>query len=381
MSDAGHSTLFVAGDLRAADGSVALLARGFAEAGRRVSLATADGAAGALEDAGVNVVAVDLEGHHLLPAWRAATRLEALVRSADVAVVHALGDVAATPAQRLARRTQRPWVFTPDTAGFAGTGSSLPAGVAGKGAADRLVVPSQDLADRLAALSEVASAHLRVVPPAVDLARFDPEAVSAARRRTVRAGWGVAPDRPVVLLPGPVAPTGGHLELLRALKRLGRDDVVAVFAGASPPGAAYRKQVELFARTAGLADQLVVASADHDRPAAFAEAHVVALPAVTTPPAAAPAALEAQAMGTPVIVHALGALPEALMPGATGWLVEPGDTVGLAEALDLALALPAPVRARAAPRARAFVSEQFGTARLVAATLDVHRELVRVTAC
>ncbi len=380
MSGPGAATLFLAADLHAADGTVALLARGFADAGRAVILATADPAAGELERAGVRVVELDLGGHHFLPFRAAPTRLEALVRSEDVGVVHALGDAAAAPAQRLARRSQRPWVFTPDTASFAGAGSAPPAGVAGNGAADRIVVPSQDLAERLAAEHDVAGAHLRVVPPAVDLACFDPATLSAERRRAVRAGWGVADDRPVVLVPGPVTPVRGQLDLARALKRLGRGDVVAVCAGPHPPGGAYRKQIELFARTAGMADQLVFATADDDRAAASAEAAVVALPAMTTPPAAAPAALEAQAMGTPVIVHALGALPEAVMPGATGWLVEPGDTVGLAEALDLALALPAAVRGRAAPRARAFVAEHFGTERLIAATLDVHRELARVAA-
>jgi glycosyltransferase involved in cell wall biosynthesis len=125
---------------------------------------------------------------------------------------------------------------------------------------------------------------------------------------------------------------------------------------------------------------MLFAELDDDRPAALAIADVVALPTVDTPPPVAPAALEAQAMGTPVVVHAIGALPEALMPAATGWLVEEGDVDGLAEALRLALAMPEAVRARTAERARAFVAEQFDARRAVAAVRDVYAELAPVTA-
>jgi glycosyltransferase involved in cell wall biosynthesis len=68
------------------------------------------------------------------------------------------------------------------------------------------------------------------------------------------------------------------------------------------------------------------------------------------------------------------------MPAATGWLVDPGDTEGLADALGLALTMPAEVRARTAERARAFVCEHFTPARAAAATLDVYRELAREAA-
>jgi glycosyltransferase involved in cell wall biosynthesis len=304
------------------------------------------------------------------------SRVEALVRAEGIALIHAHGEAAALAAQRAARRSGRPWIADLVRAG-APTARWLAAlGGDGRAQADRVVVPSRDLADRLEAAGEVTARRLRVVPPAIDHVRFDPAAVGSDRRERLRRAWGFAPDRPVVLLPGRIEPRGGHLELLRALKRVGRDDVLVIFEGACDTDGAYRKQIELFARTAGMEGQMTIVDAVADRPAAFASAQVVALPATADPADFEPAALQAQAMGTPVIVHALGALPEALMPAATGWLVDVGDTDALAEALGLALAMPAEVRARTAARARDFVVTEFGAERWVTATLDVYGELL-----
>jgi glycosyltransferase involved in cell wall biosynthesis len=361
--------------------AVTALVRGLARA-YRTTLVAGPGGPGAaeLEAAGARLVAVDLAGGGPLGGWRAASRLEALVRETDVALIHAHGEAAAVVAARVARRTRRPWIAGPAAAAPPSPRWLAAVGGDGRGGAERVVVPSRDLADRLEAGGVVSAARLRVVPPAIDSERFDPARLGAERLERARRAWGAAAETPVVLLPAAVAEGGGHLELLRALKRRGRDDALAVFAGACDTDGVYRKQIELFARTAGLEARMRIVDAAADRPAAFAAARVVALPATGTPRAFEPAALEAQATGTPVIVHAHGALPEALMPAATGWLVDVGDTAGLAEALDLALAMPEEVRARTATRARAFVATEFGPERAAAAVGDVYGELLDATA-
>ncbi len=353
------------------------LTRALVARGRPVVVAAGNGpAVPELELAGARFCEVDVAAGSPLTLWRAAARVEALVRSEGIGLIHAHGETAASVAERVARRTQRPWVAslartTPPS------GRWLAAlGVDGRAQADRVLVPSRDLADRLEAAGEVPAARLRVVPPAIDHARFDPGAVDAGRLQHLRSDWGLADDRAIVLLPGAIAAGGGHLELLRALKRLGREDVLAVFEAACDTDRAYRKQVDLFARTAAMEGQMRIVDAVADRPAAFALARVVAFPATAAPAGCEPAVLEAQAMGKPVIVHALGALPEALMPAATGWLVDVGDTDALAEALGLALAMPADVRARTAERARDFVTTQFSAERAAAATVDVYAELL-----
>ena len=76
-----------------------------------------------------------------------------------------------------------------------------------------------------------------------------------------------------------------------------------------------------------------------DMPAAFLAASVVTVPS-TEPEAFGRSAVEAQAMGAPVVVSDLGAVPETVLAPPevapqerTGWRVPPGDAGALAEAL------------------------------------------------
>ncbi len=81
--------------------------------------------------------------------------------------------------------------------------------------------------------------------------------------------------------------------------------------------------------------------------------------------------LEAQALGVPVVTTDAGGAGEALVPGTTGWIVEPGGADHIAAALRRVLDQPqwrAAVR-RDGPK---FVASQFGLDRMVAETLDVY---------
>ncbi len=79
------------------------------------------------------------------------------------------------------------------------------------------------------------------------------------------------------------------------------------------------------------------------------------------------AALEAMAMGTPVVAAAAAAIPEIVTDGATGLLVPPGDPDALAAGLEALLGEPTRTR-RLGAAARGAVLERFD-ARVTTATL------------
>ena len=121
-----------------------------------------------------------------------------------------------------------------------------------------------------------------------------------------------------------------------------------------------------------------------DMPAAFLTASVVAVPS-TEPEAFGRSAVEAQAMGTPVVVSDLGAVPETVLapPDAapearTGWRVPAGDADALAEALQAALNLGASARAAMARRARDHVEKNFSLEQMTRETLGVYATLLGV---
>jgi len=71
------------------------------------------------------------------------------------------------------------------------------------------------------------------------------------------------------------------------------------------------------------------------------------------------AALEAAACGLPVLVGRSGGAPETVLPGRTGFVVDPLDHVGLADRLTALLADPVTGRTMGAA-GRRLVVERFG---------------------
>ena len=81
--------------------------------------------------------------------------------------------------------------------------------------------------------------------------------------------------------------------------------------------------------------------------------------------------LEAMLAGLPVVATRVSAVPEIVVDGETGVLVEPGDVVGVASAIDGLLGSPARAATLgAAGCARA--QEQFSVARMTASTMAVY---------
>ncbi|MFW5832701.1 MAG: glycosyltransferase [Pseudomonadota bacterium] len=330
----------------------------------------------AVEAAGARFVELPLASKNPLVILQNGRRLEQVIREHGVHLVHARSRAPAWSAARAARHANVPFVTT-FHAVYSGADNPVKHrynAIMAKG--ERVIAISDFVAEHVRTAYRVEPQRLRTIYRAVDLKAFDPATLTEERPKRLAEHWGLPVGQRVMMLPGRVMRLKGHLELLRAVKRLDRDDVVVVFVGPSDPADAYRRQVELFARTAGLSDQVIFAGQCDDMPAALALADVVAVPSIERAEGFGRVSIEAQAMGKPVVVHSIGGLPETLMPAATGWLVMPGDIDELAEALGLALDMPAEVRARTAERARAFVVEHFSLQRMIDQTLAVYRELL-----
>ena len=181
----------------------------------------------------------------------------------------------------------------------------------------------------------------------------------------------------------------GQKVLIEAAGKLngeGLADVAFVLAGDAQGRDAYVRELDQLIAGNGLTG--VVRRVGHcdDMPAAFLAASVVTVPS-TEPEAFGRSAVEAQAMGAPVVVCDLGAVPETVLTPPevsaqerTGWRVPAGDAAALSQALAAALAW---VQAPARPwrRGRAFMSS--GISRSSAwwrDTLDVYISLLEVRA-
>jgi glycosyltransferase involved in cell wall biosynthesis len=131
----------------------------------------------------------------------------------------------------------------------------------------------------------------------------------------------------------------------------------------------------------GVESRIKIVGHVDDAPAAFAVADVGVI-ASTEAEAFGRTAVEASAMGLPVVATALGATGETVLsrPAVseeerTGWLVPPGEPAALASAIGEALALSPEERTKLGERARRH-AQNFATATMQQATLALYDRLL-----
>ncbi|MDR7036944.1 glycosyltransferase involved in cell wall biosynthesis [Methylobacterium sp. BE186] len=312
-------------------------------------------------------------------------RLMSLCRREGVQLIHARSRAPAWVALGAARRLKIPFVTTYHGSYSGRTGVKvLYNSVMARG--DVVIANSRYTADRIRTLhAEQAGDRVEVIHRGTDLATFNPVAVGAARVEALRRSWGVAPHERVILLAARLTAWKGQRVLIEAaalMRDRGLGDFAVILAGDPQGRAAYERELDALIAAHGLAG--VVRRVGHctDMPAAFRAASVVAVPSIE-PEAFGRSAVEAQALGTPVVVSDLGAVPETVLsppdvaPGQrTGWRVPAGDAGALAKALAEALSLGASARDALARRERAHVEAHFSLERMVADTLGVYARLL-----
>lgn len=311
-------------------------------------------------------------------------RLAKLALEEGAALIHARSRAPAWSALGAARALSLPFVTT-----YHGSYSSRSGikhrynGVMARG--DVVIANSHYTAGLIAGLYPQAQDRLRVIYRGTDFAAFAPSAVAPERIEALRAGWGVAPHERIVLLAARLTGWKGQKVLIEAaslLKGWGMADVAFVLAGDPQGRESYLRELDALVAAHGL--EGIVRRVGHceDMPAAFLGASVVVVPS-TEPEAFGRSAVEAQAMGTPVIVSDLGAVPETVLAPPeieagerTGWRVPAGAVEPLADAIAEALTMRASAREAMALRARLHVERNFSLDRMVADTLDVYGALI-----
>ncbi|MCX7898999.1 MAG: glycosyltransferase family 4 protein [Methylocystis sp.] len=253
-------------------------------------------------------------------------------------------------------------------------------------AGDSVIAISEFAASRIRALYPEAAARVVVIPRGANLRHFSPANVDPRRVERLRAEWGVAPHERVVLLPARLSARKGHAVAIEAAKRLlaqgAANDLRIIFVG-DQRSESFKRALEAQIAHDGLTGIVRSAGYCDDMPAAYLAAAVVLAPS-TEPEAFGRVAVEAQAMGAPVVVSDIGAAPEIVLappevaPGqATGWRAAPGDPVALAAAIHEALNMQASARAALAQRARRNAQARFSVEEMQRATLDVYKGLLR----
>ncbi|TMH44462.1 MAG: glycosyltransferase [Betaproteobacteria bacterium] len=194
----------------------------------------------------------------------------------------------------------------------------------------------------------------RVIYNGVDHEHWQPVDATALRR-----ALGFAETDYVVGLSAVLRPEKNPVQLIDALARLRAMGLPAraLFIGDGEE----RGAVESRARALGVADRFVISGFQEDVRPFISACDVVALTSFTE--AFSLAAIEAMALGRPVVHPAVGGAAEMIHSGHEGWLFPVGDTATLVERL-AALADPL-ARTRMGENARATVVARFSERAMV----------------
>lgn len=388
LSDlAGRTVLQVVPDLEAGgvERTTVDVAEALAAAGARALVATEGGRLVAeLQAKGGIWIPFPARTKNPLAMLSNARRLRAICLDEGVDIVHARSRAPAWSALAASRALRLPFVTT-----YAGSYSGKSAvkvlynSVMARG--DAVIANSHYTADLIGRMHPFARERVRVIHRGTDLRAYAPHAVEPERVEALRKQWGVEPHQRVVLLAARLTGWKGQKVLIEAAKMLvdrGVRDLAIVLAGDPQGRDGYVKELDALTARLGLGGVVYRAGHCADMPAAFMAASVVTVPS-TEPEAFGRSAVEAQAMGAPVVVSDLGAVPETVLappqapPSArTGWRVPAGDAAALADAVGQALQLGASARDALASRARAHVEAHFSLSRMVRETLDVYSALL-----
>jgi glycosyltransferase involved in cell wall biosynthesis len=182
------------------------------------------------------------------------------------------------------------------------------------GRADAVIAVSEGIAARLRAAGAL-DTQVTVVPGAVNVERFRP----SADGRSVRAELGLG-AAPVAGCVARMVPGRGHDVLLRAMARLRErmPEARLVLVGRGD----HRPALEALVRDLGLGSTVIFAGyRGADLPETLAALDCLVLLG-TGSEESCRAVLEGMATGRPVVAAPVGAVPEIVVDGETGWLVE-----------------------------------------------------------
>jgi D-inositol-3-phosphate glycosyltransferase len=279
----------------------------------------------------------------LCDAFAAAVAAHAASERRAYRVIHAHYWLGGLVARRLRQRWGVAWVQSFHTLARTKARAGLPLDMRRSlteaelvGDADRLVAASVSEAKDLIRLYRAPRTKICVAQPGVDQRLFTRRDPATLSRELGVVG------RQVVLFAGRLEPLKGAETLLDAVaslsSRAGFDDLVVLVIGDdSGDGAAdsgsERDRLERHAARRGLADRVrFLGAIPHERLGDFyALADVCVVPSRTE--SFGLVALEAQALGTPVVAAAVGGLREIIDDGVTGVLVEGRDPERYAEAI------------------------------------------------
>jgi len=333
-----------------------------------------------LRRAGGELIKMDIGAKNPLSIRRNARALQKIILAEGVDIVHARSRAPAWAGWFATKATATPFITTYHGVYNEG-GVPLKRwynSVMARG--NPVIAVSEHVARIVHERHDVPTSNIVTIHRGADIQTFAEEAVTSERTVSLAQAWGVIEDpRPIVMLPGRLTRWKGAEDLIAAAGLLKQRDAafdMQIVLVGDDGGSGYGSTLEHAVQNADLSGSVRMVGHCADMEAAYKLSAVV-VSASRDPEAFGRVAVEAQAMGRPVIATAHGGSVETIEHGVTGWLYPSGDVTALADAIETALALDDSARAHMSLAARARIRSRFTVEMMQKATLAVYESVRR----
>ena len=245
---------------------------------------------------------------------------------------------------------------------------------------DAVICCSDHVGRYVVSVGRVPAGRIRRIYYGIDLAR--PIALGPTRLSEVRRELGLPVGAPFVLAVGRLDPQKGWPVLLDAMAKVvgTRDRVrphLVIVGGPQQGDPEYVDDLRVRASIPDLLGHVHFAGVRRDIPDLMAACDLFVL--ASRWEGFGLVFAEAMAAAKPVVATRVSAVPEVVLDGETGLLVEPDDVEGLASALGRMLS-DGGLRARMGSAGYRRVQSEFGAPRMVRETLATYREVIATRA-
>ena len=240
---------------------------------------------------------------------------------------------------------------------------------------EMVVAVSRTIQEHILEHYPVQASKIRLIHGGFDEKFFNPEAISSERVAVLKNSWGLLENSgPVIILPGRLTQWKGQDVFVDSLALIKDTPFTALCIGDTDENPSFTKKLNDKIAAFGLQNKVKLVGHCTDMPAALLLGDLIVSASSTQPEAFGKVAIEAMAMGKPVVATAHGGSLETVVDGTTGWLVEPLNPQGMAEAI-LRVLHQKDTLEQVGRAGRTWVNEHFTAVSMCEKTLALYQEL------
>jgi glycogen synthase len=241
-----------------------------------------------------------------------------------------------------------------------------------------IIAVSKQMKSDVIKMFDVDDKKITIIHNGIDLDEYKPD----TKNNAAREKYGVALNKPYVLFVGRITRQKGIIHLVNAIRYINKETQIVLCAGA-PDTPEIANEMKACVTEAKKSHERVIWIEEmvgkKEVIELYSNATVFCCPSIYEPFGIIN--LEAMACGTPVVASAVGGIPEVVLDGETGFLVEldPNDTEkfsrGLAEKINKLLA-DQEIRQKFAKAGRKRVEEYFSWSSIAKKTISYYEEMI-----